>query len=55
MRAFGKFLGRFLLTLLILGAELWFLGPYEKVDLTARFDPAALGRLIEGLRLAGLD
>ena len=42
MRKFGKFLGRCLLTLIILIAALWFFGPYEPADLTARFDESQL-------------
>ncbi len=42
MRTFGRWLGRVILTLVILFAALWLLGPYEDVDLTADFDATAL-------------
>ncbi len=43
MRAFGRFLGRILLVLIVFGAALWWFGPYEPVDLSARFDPNRFG------------
>ncbi len=39
MRAFGRFLGRLLLVLIVAGGALWWFGPYEPVNLSARFDP----------------
>lgn len=43
MRAIGRFLGRVLMVLVLVGAALWVFGPYEKVDLTPGFDAARVG------------
>ncbi len=43
MRAFGKFLGRFIAVLAIVGAGLWAFGPYEPVEIEVVFDDAVLG------------
>ena len=48
MRAFGKFLGRLLLALLLVGVGIWALAPREPVDLTISFDPALLGDDLDG-------
>ncbi|WP_372571001.1 alpha/beta hydrolase [Ruegeria jejuensis] len=47
MRAFGRFLGRVLLVLLVAGGLLWVFGPYEEVDLKARFDPRKFGEGVQ--------
>ncbi|MCL6284443.1 lysophospholipase [Ruegeria sp. 2012CJ41-6] len=47
MRAFGRFLGRVLLVLLAAGGLLWVFGPYEEVDLNARFDPRKFGEGVQ--------
>ncbi|MDP5216842.1 alpha/beta fold hydrolase [Ruegeria sp. 2205SS24-7] len=47
MRAFGRFLGRVLLVLLVAGGLLWVFGPYEQVDLKARFDPRKFGEGVQ--------
>lgn len=39
MRGIGKFLGRVLTVLVVVGVALWQLGPYEEVDLDPSFDP----------------
>jgi alpha-beta hydrolase superfamily lysophospholipase len=43
MRAFGKFLGRVLLTIAAVGVFMWIFGPRELVDLTPSFDSAQMG------------
>jgi len=43
MRAFGRFLGRVLLSLFVLAGVLWLVGPYEPVDREIAFDPAEIG------------
>lgn len=43
MRRIGKWLGRALLAVIILGAALWVFGPYEPVNTKVSFDAAALG------------
>lgn len=40
MKSFGKWLGRAILILFVLGLGLWMFGPYEDADLSASFDPA---------------
>lgn len=47
MRALGRFLGRLLLGLVLLGAALWWFGPYEPVDLKAEFDPRKFGEGVQ--------
>ncbi len=47
MRAPGRFLGRLLLALILLGTALWWFGPYEPVDLKARFDPRSFGEGVQ--------
>lgn len=47
MRAFGKFLGRLLLVLLVLGAGLWIFGPREVVDLNPQFDARKFGEGVQ--------
>ena len=42
MRGFGKWLGRILLSLIVLGLVIWFLVPREPVDTEITFDPASL-------------
>ncbi|KAG1647717.1 Mycophenolic acid acyl-glucuronide esterase, mitochondrial [Nymphon striatum] len=43
MQVFGKWLGRVLLLLLVVGAGLWFFAPREPVDTVISFDSNALG------------
>ncbi len=43
MRSLGKAVGRLSVGLLGIGAVLWWLGPYEPVDLSAEFEPRELG------------
>lgn len=43
MRRTGKFLGRVIIVIALLGAALWAFGPREPVDLEISFDPNALG------------
>jgi len=43
MRRIGKFLGRAIIVIALLGAALWGFGPREPVDLEISFDPNALG------------
>ena len=43
MKAFGKFLGRVLLTLAAIGVLMWIFGPREQVNLTPRFETAQMG------------
>lgn len=47
MRRFGKVLGRVLLIVILIGAVLWWFGPYEKVDLKAGFDPRRFGEGVQ--------
>lgn len=47
MRAIGRFLGRLLLVLAVAAAALWWFGPYEKVDLTASFEPRKFGEGVQ--------
>ncbi|MEX0350213.1 MAG: alpha/beta hydrolase [Paracoccaceae bacterium] len=47
MRALGKWLGRILLFLLVAAGALWAFGPYEQVDLKARFDPRKFGEGVQ--------
>jgi|TARA_B110000908_G_scaffold151401_1_gene186094 hypothetical protein len=42
MRAFGKLVGRVLLALLVVGAALWYFGPYEDVSFDTDFDESQL-------------
>lgn len=48
MRRFGKWLGRAILGLILLGIALWLFGPREDVTLDFRFDPAVFGADIDG-------
>ncbi len=43
MRAFGKFLGRVLLTLGAIGVLMWIFGPREPVELTPSFEASKMG------------
>jgi pimeloyl-ACP methyl ester carboxylesterase len=43
MRGFGRFLGRFLLLLIVAGAAVWVFGPREPVDRVLSFDPGTIG------------
>lgn len=43
MQTFGKWLGRILLALLVIGAGLWFLAPREPVDVEISFEDSVLG------------
>lgn len=47
MRAFGKFLGRTLLVLVLAGGLLWWFGPYEPADLAAEFDSRKFGEGVQ--------
>jgi len=47
MRRFGRFLGRVLAVLVVVGVALWIFGPYEEVDLDASFDPGAFGEGVQ--------
>ncbi|MFC3118758.1 hypothetical protein ACFOHS_13240 [Jhaorihella thermophila] len=47
MRALGRFLGRLVLVLILLGGALWWFGPYEPVELNARFDPRKFGEGVQ--------
>lgn len=47
MRASGRFLGRLLLILGLIGATLWWFGPYEPVDLHAEFEPRRFGEGVQ--------
>ncbi|MFV0513399.1 MAG: alpha/beta hydrolase [Jhaorihella sp.] len=47
MRALGRFLGRLLLVLGVIGAALWWFGPYEPVDLKATFEPRKFGEGVQ--------
>jgi pimeloyl-ACP methyl ester carboxylesterase len=42
MRTFGKWLGRVLLMIVVLGVGLWVVGPYEPVDVNTKFDQTQL-------------
>lgn len=42
MRVFGKWLGRVLLALVVLGGLAWMFGPYEPVDVDVSFDESLL-------------
>ncbi|SFM40970.1 alpha/beta hydrolase [Shimia aestuarii] len=43
MRTLGRFLGRSIILLLVLGAAMWTWGPYEVVSVTPRFDARTIG------------
>ena len=43
MRTLGRFLGRSIILLLVLGAAMWTWGPYEGVSVTPRFDARTIG------------
>ncbi|WP_281856146.1 alpha/beta hydrolase [Litoreibacter halocynthiae] len=43
MQAFGKWLGRFLLALVLIGGAIWLFVPREPVDTVISFDDSALG------------
>lgn len=43
MRTLGKFLGRAIILLLVLGTAMWTWGPYEVVSVTPRFDAGGVG------------
>lgn len=43
MRTFGRFLGRVLLALIVLGVGIWFLAPREEVSVVVTFDEASIG------------
>lgn len=47
MRKLGRLIGRVLLVLIGIGAAVWWLGPYEKVDLGARFDARKFGEGVQ--------
>ncbi|KAE9627564.1 alpha/beta hydrolase [Parasedimentitalea maritima] len=47
MRLFGKWLGRVLLALAVIGAALWAFGPYEEVDLKTSFEPRRFGEGVQ--------
>ncbi|SDD14502.1 alpha/beta hydrolase [Ruegeria marina] len=47
MRRPGRFLGRVLALLLLAGGLVWWLGPYEKVDLAAGFEPRRFGEGVQ--------
>jgi len=42
MRMFGRFLGRLIGFIIVIGVALWAFGPYEPVDVAASFDAATL-------------
>ena len=42
MRAFGKFLGRVIMALIVVGLALWYFGPYEEVGFDTAFDESQL-------------
>jgi hypothetical protein len=48
MRGLGKFLGRLIAVLAVVGAELWAFGPYEPVEAAVTFDEAVLGGDVDG-------
>lgn len=47
MRRVGRFLGRFLLILVVLGGALWWFGPYEPVITRADFEPRRFGEGVQ--------
>ncbi|WP_170581180.1 alpha/beta hydrolase [Ruegeria arenilitoris] len=47
MRRLGRFLGRALLALVVVGGLIYWLGPREEVDLHPRFDPRKFGEGIQ--------
>lgn len=47
MRAVGRFLGRLLAVLVLVGAGMWLFGPYEQVDLKAKFEPRKFGEGVQ--------
>ena len=42
MRTLGKFIGRTLLVLIVVGVTMWFLGPYEDTSFETTFDESLL-------------
>ena len=42
MRTLGKFIGRILLALIVVGITMWFLGPYEDTSFETTFDESLL-------------
>ena len=42
MRTIGKFIGRILLALIVVGIAMWFLGPYEDTSFETTFDESFL-------------
>ncbi|MDE1130052.1 MAG: hypothetical protein OSA49_00680 [Ascidiaceihabitans sp.] len=42
MRTVGKFIGRILLALIVVGITMWFLGPYEDTSFETTFDQSLL-------------
>ena len=42
MRTLGKFIGRTLLVLIVVGITMWFLGPYEDTSFETTFDESLL-------------
>ena len=52
MRRTGKWLGRALLALLVLGGMAWIFAPVEPVDRAISFDPASLGDDLDAYLLA---
>ena len=42
MRTLGKFIGRTLLALIVVGITMWFLGPYEDTSFETTFDESLL-------------
>lgn len=47
MRGFGRLLGRVLLVVIAVAAALWVFGPYEEVDLKAKFEPRRFGEGVQ--------
>ncbi|AAV94578.1 alpha/beta fold hydrolase [Ruegeria pomeroyi] len=47
MRRLGRLLGRALALLVLVAGLAWWLGPYEQVDLKARFDPRKFGEGVQ--------
>ena len=47
MRRLGKFLGRILILLIVLGGAAWLFGPYENADLRTAFEPRKFGEGVQ--------
>ncbi len=47
MRGLGRVLGRVLLVVIAVAATLWVFGPYEEVDLKAKFEPRRFGEGVQ--------